>query len=248
MTATPTRTPAARAPKLNLIRSHAVGVGAPMSAEVVRLMLATKAGSPSRYIMAGTPMKPPTAEQRHEILQLAYWDRLTGLPNRERFRESLARAIQDSRSSAKPLAVITLNVDRFKHVNDVLGYAFGDELLKAVAARLKQQVYREGDLVARLGGDEFLMLLQVPESDAQDQARLIAQRTLAALQAPVTLNGQLMQIGCSIGGALWPLDDDQIETTLELADQALYRAKHAGKNCAAFHGQAEPNPSEAKSD
>ena len=178
---------------------------------------------------------------------LAHHDRLTGLPNRVALEHYLPRAQQRCRTNHSCLALFYLDLDGFKPINDQFGHAVGDQLLREVAIRLRGCL-REGDLVARLGGDEFLMLLQVPESDAQDQARLIAQRTLAALQAPVTLNGQLMQIGCSIGGALWPLDNEQIETTLELADQALYRAKHAGKNCAAFHGQAEPNPSEAESD
>lgn len=177
---------------------------------------------------------------------LAHHDRLTGLPNRIALEHYLPRAQQRCRANQSCLALLYLDLDGFKPINDQFGHAAGDQLLREVALRLRGCL-REGDLVARLGGDEFLMLLQVPDSDALTQARLIAQRTLAALQVPITLNGQLMQIGCSIGGALWPLDSEQIETALELADQALYRAKHAGKNCAAFHGQAEPNPGEAQS-
>lgn len=178
---------------------------------------------------------------------LAHNDRLTGLPNRVALEHYLPRAQQRCRANQNCLALLYLDLDGFKPINDQFGHAAGDLLLREVAIRLRGCL-REGDLVARLGGDEFLMLLQVPDSDAQTQVRLIAQRTLTALQAPVTLNGQLMQIGCSIGGALWPLDSEQIETALELADQALYRAKHAGRNCAAFHGRAEPSPSEAQND
>ncbi|WP_339459759.1 GGDEF domain-containing protein [Pseudomonas sp. EA_105y_Pfl2_R69] len=178
---------------------------------------------------------------------LAHHDRLTGLPNRVALENYLPRAQQRCRANHSCLALLYLDLDGFKPINDQFGHATGDQLLREVAIRLRDCL-REGDLVARLGGDEFLMLLQVPGSDAKAQTRLIAQRTLAALQAPLTLNGQLMQIGCSIGGALWPLDSAQIETALELADQALYRAKHAGKNCAAFHDQAEPTPSAPQND
>ena len=94
---------------------------------------------------------------------------------------------------------------------------------------------REGDLVARLGGDEFLMVLQVPAGEALPQAQLVAERTLAALSAPVDLGNHQVKVGCSIGGALWPLDSNSMTEALELADQTLYRAKHAGKNCAVFH-------------
>lgn len=94
---------------------------------------------------------------------------------------------------------------------------------------------REGDLVARLGGDEFLMVLLVPNNEALTQAQQVAERTLLALREPIDLGDNQVQIGCSIGGALWPLDSSNMAETLELADQSLYRAKHAGKNCAMFH-------------
>ncbi|UUY06463.1 GGDEF domain-containing protein [Pseudomonas sp. J452] len=107
-------------------------------------------------------------------------------------------------------------------------------------ARRLRTCLRDSDLVARLGGDEFLMILQVPQHDAQQQARQIAERTLQALAAPVQLDGQQAQVGCSIGGALWPLDHADLGAALELADQALYRAKHAGKNRVEFQPQVLP--------
>ena len=167
-------------------------------------------------------MRHSLAEQRREILQLAYWDRLTGLPNRERFRQHLGAAIADSRSTAKPLAVITLNVDRFKHVNDVLGYAFGDELLKAVAERLKQQVYREGDLVARLGGDEFAILLS--RTDAQG-AVMLTERISKAFEVPLAFDEQTVDLSASMGVACWPADADDPDVLMSRSEIAMHAAK-----------------------
>ena len=167
-------------------------------------------------------MRTGLAEQRREILQLAYWDRLTGLPNRERFRQQLALAIAESRGTAKPLAVISLNVDRFKHVNDVLGYAFGDELLKAVAERLKQQVNREGDLVARLGGDEFAILLS--RTDAQG-AVLLTERITQAFEVPLAFDEQTVDLSASMGVACWPADADDPDVLMSRSEIAMHAAK-----------------------
>ena len=167
-------------------------------------------------------MRHSLAEQRREILQLAYWDRLTGLPNRERFRQHLAQAIAESRTTAKPLSVITLNVDRFKHVNDVLGYAFGDELLKAVAERLKQQVFREGDLVARLGGDEFAILLS--RTDAQG-AVMLTDRLTKAFEVPLAFDEQTVDLSASMGVACWPSDADDPDVLMSRSEIAMHAAK-----------------------
>lgn len=165
---------------------------------------------------------------------LAHHDALTGLPNRVALESYLPRAQQRSQASGNCLALFYLDLDGFKPINDQFGHAAGDQLLREVAIRLRGCL-REGDLVARLGGDEFLMVLQVPSSEALSQAQLVAERTLAALSEPVDLGNNLAQIGCSIGGALWPLDSSNLAEALELADQALYRAKHAGKHRAVFH-------------
>jgi GGDEF domain-containing protein len=109
-------------------------------------------------------MRIDIRERDHRISRLAYWDRLTGLPNRERFNQLLEQAVGQARETGEALSVLMLDLDRFKHVNDVLGYAFGDRLLQAVAARAAAQGARRRDLVARLGGDEFALLL--PGADA----------------------------------------------------------------------------------
>ncbi len=167
-------------------------------------------------------MRTSLAAQQAEIRRLAYWDRLTGLPNRERFREVLMQAIEDSRNTARPLAVITLNLDRFKHVNDVLGYAFGDELLKAVSGRLKQQVYREGDLVARLGGDEFAILLS--RTDAQGAVAL-THRIVKAFEAPLAFEDQTVDLSASMGVACWPTDAPEADLLMSRSEIAMHAAK-----------------------
>lgn len=167
-------------------------------------------------------MRTSLAAQQAEIRRLAYWDRLTGLPNRERFREVLMATIADSRTTARPLAVITLNLDRFKHVNDVLGYAFGDELLKAVAGRLKQQVWREGDLVARLGGDEFAILLS--RTDAQGAVAL-TQRIGKAFETPLAFDDQTVDLSASMGVACWPGDAPEADLLMSRSEIAMHAAK-----------------------
>lgn len=168
-------------------------------------------------------MRTSIAAQRDEILRLAYWDRLTGLPNREKFRETLKAAIDSYQDSNASLAIITLNLDRFKHVNDVLGYAFGDELLKAVAERLRQQVSGEGNLVARLAGDEFAILLSM--SDAQG-ALAITQQITQAFEVPLALHEQTVDLSASMGVACWPADAMDADLLLSRSEIAMHAAKN----------------------
>lgn len=167
-------------------------------------------------------MRGSIAAQREEILRLAYWDRLTGLPNRARFREVLKAAIEGSRQVAKPLVVITLNLDRFKHVNDVLGYALGDELLKAVATRLRQQVFRDGDLVARMGGDEFAILLSRADSDG---AVVLTERIAKAFESPLAFEDQTVDLSASMGVACWPNDAADADLLMSRSEIAMHAAK-----------------------
>ena len=136
-------------------------------------------------------MRVDIGAQQTEIRRLAYWDRLTGLPNRERFRDAVVQAIAANADPAQPLAVLTLDLDRFKHVNDVLGYAFGDRLLQAVAERLSQQVRSPDDMVARLGGNEFAILLQ--RADAAD-AHDVAQRINQSFEQPLAFEDQTVDL------------------------------------------------------
>lgn len=167
----------------------------------------------------------------------AHHDPLTGLPNRAALARFLPRAQQRNQSAQDGLAVLYLDLDGFKPVNDRYGHAAGDQVLREAASRMRGCL-RGGDLVVRLGGDEFLMILQVAADDAANQARQIAERTLQALAAPIHWESKQLQIGCSIGGALWPQHDADLEQVMELADQALYRAKQTGRGRVMLHGEA----------
>ena len=163
-------------------------------------------------------MRVNIAGHEKEIRQLAYWDRLTGLPNRAQFRAALQQAI----TSGKPGVVAMLDLDRFKHVNDVMGFAFGDLLLKAVGARLEAQALRPGDMVARLSGDEFALLL--PCSDSA-QALVVAQRMATALALPMSLQEQAVDLSAGIGLACWPAHGQDADILLSRAEVAMYAAK-----------------------
>ncbi|MDD3354450.1 EAL domain-containing protein [Zoogloea sp.] len=167
-------------------------------------------------------MRDGLARQRREILQLAYWDRLTGLPNREQFRNTLKATIEGTDDRPHPVVVITLNVDRFKHVNNALGYAFGDALLKAVAQRLQQQVYRKGDLVARLGGDEFAILLTRADAGG---GLILTERISQSFEAPLALGEQTVDLSASMGIACWPQDGDDADTVMSRSQMAMHVAK-----------------------
>lgn len=167
----------------------------------------------------------------------AHHDPLTGLPNRAALARYLPRAQQRSQGAHSGLAVLYLDLDGFKPVNDNYGHAIGDQVLQEAAARMRGCL-RAGDLVARLGGDEFLMVVQVPLDEADTQARHVAERAIQTLGAVIEHGDHQLQIGCSIGGALWPQDDTDLEQVVMLADKALYRAKQAGRGRAVFH--AEP--------
>jgi diguanylate cyclase (GGDEF)-like protein len=169
-------------------------------------------------------MRGNIALQQREIRQLAYWDRLTGLPNRVQFRRALATAIGACNPARNTLAVLTLDLDRFKPVNELLGYACGDRLLRGVAARLSG-VVREGDLVARLAGDEFaLLLLRSDAGAALDMAARIGQ----AFEIPLAIDDQAVDLSASVGIACWPAHGADADTLLSHAEAAMGAAKRAG--------------------
>ncbi|MBC7918262.1 MAG: EAL domain-containing protein [Rhodoferax sp.] len=158
-----------------------------------------------------------------QIRQLAYWDSLTGLPNRAQFREAVQAQLDNTQAGPAQLAVIILDLDRLKHINDVLGYAFGDRILQALAGRL-QGVARSGQhLVARLAGGEFAFLL--PGADAA-QALVVAATIASAFESPVALEGQTVDLSAGMGIACWPGDADQADILLGRAEVAMYVAKH----------------------
>ncbi|MEW6413661.1 MAG: EAL domain-containing protein [Pseudomonadota bacterium] len=157
----------------------------------------------------------------------AYHDLLTGLPNRALFRDHLGLMLAQARRNQKPLAVLSLDLDHFKVINDSLGHTIGDDLLLAVGARLRQCL-REGDTLARLGGDEFAVLLPtlVTRSDVEHIGRKIIQ----VLSKPVYVKGHEIYISVSIGACVSPDDGDMIDSLIRQAEIAMYQAKSQGRS------------------
>lgn len=165
---------------------------------------------------------------QRRILALAMHDRLTGLANRRLFEDRLSQAIKSARRYQRLNALVLLDLDKFKPVNDTYGHSCGDEVLIRVAQRLIHQV-RESDTVARLGGDEFALILQ--DIAHEDQALSITEQAIAALIEPILLdNGQEVSIGSSVGLALFPCPHkpESIAALFDRADQSLYQSKNEG--------------------
>jgi diguanylate cyclase (GGDEF)-like protein/PAS domain S-box-containing protein len=169
-----------------------------------------------------------------EIRQQAFHDALTGLPNRHLLLERLGQLITMTEREQRQVALLFLDLDRFKAVNDELGHAAGDQLLKLVAARLQAQV-RTADTVARLGGDEFVVLLDNPAN--VDEVARIAQRIVDAVSAPIQLAGQTLAVGASVGVALHPAHGQTPAELLHAADRAMYAAKQGGSARLVFAGR-----------
>lgn len=174
------------------------------------------------------------AEHARNVEYLAYHDNLTGLPNRALFSRLLYQQMQQARRYEKRLALMFLDLDRFKAINDSLGHDAGDELLKKMGRRIGESL-RESDIVARLGGDEFIMLL--PEITEEPQVATVAGKILAAVARPFTLAEQEFHITISIGIAMFPADGEDEPTLIKSADTAMYRAKEGGRNSFRFYSE-----------
>src|SRR6266853_1453154 len=184
------------------------------------------------------------AERR--IVRLAYFDTLTGLPNREQSHNRLVRALQAAKENDRTLAVLYLDLDNFKRVNDTLGHTAGDELLRLVADRLRNSLRdrvdtavpgtgaaaRLGD-IARLGGDEFMVLL--PDIRNAADAGGVAERLIEALREPVQLAANSLAVTPSVGIAVYPQDGTDAVTLLRHADLAMYVAKRRGPGTCAYY-------------
>lgn len=161
------------------------------------------------------------------IRNLAYYDPLTNLPNRRLFHDRLSVAIAHAHRSQTRLAVIFVDLDRFKRINDSLGHGVGDQLLQEVTTRLLSSV-REDDTVARMGGDEFIILLT--EVVDVDHVVNVARRIIESMTQPMQLNGRELVVTCSLGISIYPDDNTDIDNLIQNADTAMYRAKDAGRN------------------
>jgi diguanylate cyclase (GGDEF)-like protein/PAS domain S-box-containing protein len=166
------------------------------------------------------------------IKRLAHFDALTNLPNRALFQDRLQQTLAQAKRDGEACALMFIDLDRFKQVNDTLGHHVGDLLLKAVADRLKACV-READTVARLAGDEFTVLL--PHVHGREDAGLIAEKITAALAAPFHLDVHEIHIGSSTGIAFYPADAGSDEALLKCADHAMYAAKEQGRGTFRFY-------------
>ncbi|MBQ5948813.1 EAL domain-containing protein [Massilia sp. ST3] len=168
------------------------------------------------------------------VHHMAYHDSLTGLPNRALLSDRLDCAIRTAQRSGRKLALMFIDLDRFKNINDSLGHLTGDHLLREVAKRLVVAV-RASDTVARLGGDEFVVLL--PEIASGEECRLVGDKIIEALASPFPFEGRSLHISPSIGICVYPDDGSDVETLMRHADAAMYHAKGAGRNNYQFFTQ-----------
>lgn len=168
-----------------------------------------------------------TQRKQAELFYLAHYDHLTGLPNRMLLNDRLTRAILDGERKNTLAALLFIDVDRFKTINDSMGHSFGDAVLRTLATRLRAAA-RKSDTVARIGGDEFVILME--DLGAPDDAEMVAQRLLDSMRTPVELLGHSLVITVSIGIAMYPRDDSDASRLLAKADTAMYVVKTAGRN------------------
>jgi diguanylate cyclase (GGDEF)-like protein/PAS domain S-box-containing protein len=166
-----------------------------------------------------------TVEQK--IAQLAHFDMLTKLPNRTLFYDRLDQAVARAKRYHQKFAVLFIDLDDFKQVNDNFGHHVGDNLLGIVAESLTK-IARDMDTVARVGGDEFVFILNNIEH--ADNVSRVANKILGSLSRPFVVNGNTCSIGCSIGISFFPDDTDDTETLVKMADDAMYLAKKSGRN------------------
>src|SRR5688572_5611345 len=178
----------------------------------------------------GQFMARKQAEAR--VRRLAHYDEVTGLPNRTMFHQRVASALAGARRRERQLAILFIDLDRFKNINDTLGHDAGDRVLNEIAERLRGCL-RESDTVGRLGGDEFVVLIEDVAEPAQ--VALVAQKVLAEVARPIALGAQEVHISASIGISTYPADSEDMQGLMKNADISMYRAKELGKNNYQFY-------------
>jgi len=201
--------------------------GGEVFAEMLTISLVRDAaGAPQNYVALFTDITPMKEHQR-QLEHIAHFDSLTSLPNRVLLADRMQQALTLCQRRSRSVAVVYLDLDGFKEVNDTHGHALGDELLVALAHRMKGAL-RDGDTLARIGGDEFVAVLV--DLDQLQDAEPVLNRLLTAASDPVTLGESTLQVSASIGVTIYPQDGSEVDLLLRHADQAMYVAKQAGKN------------------
>lgn len=188
-------------------------------------------GTVVNFVITLTDITRRKADEE-QIRRLAFFDSLTGLPNRRMLRDRLEHALAASHRTGNHSALLFIDLDHFKNLNDTLGHALGDQLLEQVAQRLRTNV-REGDTVARLGGDEYVVLLEslsVLRDESVAQAKLVGEKLMDVLNTPYHLAGNEFNCGLSMGVTLFDAHVSNIDEVLKQADLAMYQAKAAGRN------------------
>lgn len=198
----------------------------------------------SRLAEAFESMRTDIANRELEIRRLAFWDTLTDLPNRVQFATLLKESIEQARLSGGQCHILMLDLDRFQHVNDVLGHSFGDNLLRQVGLRLEQQLQHPGAKVARLGGDEFAVLL--PDTDSAEAMRQ-AQRIHQALEQPISIDDQTVDLGAGIGISSYPESGQSSDSLLSTAEVAMYVAKRRGSGIVLYDPAIDKSSQESLS-
>lgn len=173
-------------------------------------------------------MRRQARSREESIRRMAYYDSLTGLPNRQLFTELFQQALAHAQRHNRLLALLYLDLDRFKSINDTYGHSVGDQLLQAVAQRLKRCCQRSQDTIARYGGDEFIIMLSDP--DTLQEAAMIAGKIIEAFALPLILPGHELLISTSIGISIYPYDGSHEDELVKNADMAMYSAKKKGRN------------------
>tara|TARA_R110000751_G_scaffold4388_1_gene21573 strand:+ start:106266 stop:108035 length:1770 start_codon:yes stop_codon:yes gene_type:complete len=200
-----------------------------------------------KYMLRSRDAVQDLKESEERLRFLAYYDPLTGLPNRQHFTEQLEKFMQLAQRGAYHVAIMFIDLDRFKRINDTLGHAFGDKLLKVVANKLTENL-RQSDVltrpqehnlvpeISRLGGDEFTIFLSHVSS--VNGAALVAQRLVDSLSAPIKIEQYEVVVTPSIGISFYPNDGDTVDTLLKNADAAMYHAKDSGRSCFKFYSDS----------
>jgi len=185
-----------------------------------------------RNITAEKEAQKKVKEQQEKLLYQAYYDSLTGLPNRRLFYDRLQQGIEKAKRNGEKMALLFIDLDRFKEINDSLGHDAGDEVLQIVAERLSKLIRAE-DSLSRLGGDEFTILMQNLKQ-GQD-ASVLAQKIFKSLAKEMIIEGNKLYVSCSIGISLFPDDGELAQNLLKYADSAMYKAKAEGRNDFQFY-------------